>query len=495
MEQKKSMVWIVGDSTVSPFTDAYFYPRYGWGTKIQEFLDGDKWEVRNLAISGRSTISFMKDENYQILLDGMKPGDVLLVGFGHNDEKLEKERFTSPVGNYKTEGSFAWSLYENYVSKARKAGCTTILCTPIVRRTKDGVWRMSNLHLTEPVGEYPGGDYPEAIRKLGKECQIPVIDMTEITKAEYEKMGPEETIYLHAWNSSKAISVDNTHTNVWGGLRNAYYVMKSVKEMDVKELEPAEAETVKRLAEAILPEKTAQIPGKKYLCSNPEYKAAEFDSNLKQSEYWSDYKEFKGTVFGSVGEKTESLKEKYRMGEDKEGNLHMQALNNNGKIADGEDGLAIYYVRIPSSKNFMLSARLCINDVSMNDQVSFGLMVRDDIYVDQWTADLLGDYVAAGPLKLTRMQAGRAWNNFARKSGKLVSGGTLKKQYAAGDVVEVSIQGTQDGYTCRFGEEEAISAGFDFQLTSVDPEHVYVGMFAARNCDVTFSKVKLVISE
>ena len=36
-----------------------------------------------------------------------KQGDYLLIGFGHNDEKTEKERYTSPVGDYMTEGTFA----------------------------------------------------------------------------------------------------------------------------------------------------------------------------------------------------------------------------------------------------------------------------------------------------------------------------------------------------------------------------------------------------
>lgn len=47
----------------------------------------------------------------------MKQGDYLLIGFGHNDEKTEKERYTSPVGDYMTEGTFANTLYVNYIRK------------------------------------------------------------------------------------------------------------------------------------------------------------------------------------------------------------------------------------------------------------------------------------------------------------------------------------------------------------------------------------------
>ena len=81
-------------------------------------------------------------------MDSMTSGDYLLVGFGHNDEKAEDGRYTDPNGAYTTEGSFANSLYENYVKPAQEKGVTVILCTPIVRRTATGEWSSSNLHIT-----------------------------------------------------------------------------------------------------------------------------------------------------------------------------------------------------------------------------------------------------------------------------------------------------------------------------------------------------------
>lgn len=56
----------------------------------------------------------------------------------------------------------------------------------------------------------------------------------------------------------------------------------------------------------------------------------------------------------------------------------------------------MYYKKIPADRPFILRAKAVIHDYFLNDQVSFGLMVRDDCYVDKTTADILGDYVAAG---------------------------------------------------------------------------------------------------
>jgi len=479
----KSTIWVIGDSTVSSFHDAYYYPRYGWGTKLRQFFDKERFDVKNLALSGRSSLSYRKEENYQILMEGMKSGDFLFIGFGHNDEKMEEARFTSPVGDENTEGSFAHSLFVNYVVPAREKGCQAILCTPIVRRPAGGCWMSEHLHQTETNGTFAGGNYPEVIRKMGKRLNIPIVDMTALTKAVYDAMGPEETLFLHAWNSSKPVSVDNTHTNEWGAFYNAWLVAKAVKDAQIE-----------GLSEYVLDSELVQAPSKELLHPNPAYKEAVFEPNVKQSEFWEDYKCFKGTVFGSIGEEGVFKKENFVLEKDKDGNLHMAVLENKGKIAATEDGIAMYYTKIPSDAEFTLSAKVTIHKLELNDQVSFGLMVRDEIYIDTWMADILGDYVAAGPLKLTQMKGGMAWNNFARKSSVLIKGGTLKNRYQPGDSIQVEIRGTQDGYTCRFGEEEAISGGFDFKLTSIDPAHVYAGMFVVRNCDVTFSEIQLVIN-
>jgi hypothetical protein len=427
------------------------------------------------------------EPQYLELTNGMKQGDFLIIGFGHNDEKTESGRFTNANGTYQEKGSFACSLYENYIKKAQVAGCKVILCTPIVRRTADGSWKAQDLHVTQTTSEFPGGDYPEAIRILGKELSIPVVDMTEITKRLYDQLGSQETIFLHAWPSDKKISVDNTHTNIWGARVNAYHVLKEIKRLEVA-----------GLAQHIIGlEKDAPVPEKeKYLESNPEYIPTVYSGELKDSLLWKDVDGWKGTVFGDIME--QPTKEHFTLEEAKgievngasaRRGMRIAVRNSVGKIAGVSDGLAMYYKKVPVSASFTLTAKAVIHDYFSNDQVSFGLMVRDDMYIDKATADVLGDYVAAAPLMLTHGE--HAWNCFARKSGVLTQGGECRNAYKPGDVVDLKIEGTTDGYACTFGKEETITGGFDFKLTSIDPEYVYVGMFVARNADVTFLDVDL----
>ncbi|OUM67894.1 carbohydrate esterase family 12 protein [Piromyces sp. E2] len=235
--KKPITFWVLGDSTLSEFIDSegngsYYYKKYGYGTQLHNYFD-DNVTIQNLAFSGASSKSFLELPNYQTFLEGIKSGDYLTFGFGHNDEKREEARFTDPNGDYKTKGSFANSLYENYIKIAMERNATVILTTPIVRRTDDPNWTSSKLHITTDKDGYPGGDYPQAIRDLGKELNIPVIDMTVITKDLYDSFGVENTLNLHAWKNSDPSSVDNTHLNSWGSKYIAYIFTRMIKKDNI----------------------------------------------------------------------------------------------------------------------------------------------------------------------------------------------------------------------------------------------------------------------
>lgn len=482
-------LWVVGDSTLSAFDDKYFYPRYGYGTMLDRYLD-DEIRVENLALSGRSSKSYLEEPEYQKLLNGMGEGDFLLMGFGHNDEKAEAGRFTDGQGDYRAEGSFAHSLYANYICPAMKAGCQPILATAIVRRCATGTWDPQDLHVTQDVGEFKGGDYAQIVRGLSQDLaekeqiRVPVVDMTAMTRKLYEELGPEQTIYLHAWPSDNVLSVDNTHTNIWGARVNAYMVLQTVRNLGIAGL----SEHVTGL------EKDAPYPAKEtYLVPNENYVPTVFSADLPDSRLWKDYVDdrgnrFRGTAFGDLFLKPEEIQNNFVLETTETGGMHIAAKNNHGKISLVTEGIAMYYRAVSTQKNFRLSAAIRIQDYFSNDQVSFGLMVRDDMYIDKVTPDILGDYVAAAPLYLTKKA--EAVNCFARKNGLLVQGGTVTREYRPGDVVSVRLQSTSDGYMAQFGDEKQITGGFDFKLTAIDPEHVYVGMFAARNADVIFENIE-----
>lgn len=483
----RPVVWVVGDSTVSAFQDhTYYYPRYGWGTQLNRYLKNVK--VENLAISGTSSLSFSFTENYKTLLAGMKEGDYLLIGFGHNDEKTEAERFTDPAGGIGDDGSFQNSLYKRYIKKAQDAGATPVLCTPIVRRNKNNQYDGTSGHITQTQvtdkGVYPGGDYAQAIRDLGAATGVTVLDLTRRTKEIYEQSGAEGVKNRHAWTSSKEISIDDTHTNIYGAACNAWIIADEV----MKSGNP-----IKRFVKPDYAQPSPEI-----LEVNPEYQERTYARVDGVSAIWPVSGPWKGTVFGNVGGKEKINKDNFTLESVENEALHIRAgvFTSNesgtgiGKISTPNEGLAMYYQAIPSTQNFTLSADVKINKLVPNNQVSFGIMVRDDMYLDLAADETLGDYVAAGPLGLA---SSVQTNSFARKNGVLIKGGTAAKTYGIGDTVHVTVRKTDDGYTCIYGENDPVTAGFDFKLTSIDPEYVYAGLFACRNADVTFSNINLTL--
>ena len=481
-------LWVVGDSTAAEFDDTtYYYPRYGWGTQLFRYFPGIS--VVNLAVSGTSTLSFSQTAQYQRLLREMKTGDYLLIGFGHNDEKPETARYTNPNTSITTPGSIQYYLYEYYIRPAQEAGVNPILCTPIVRRDPGNNYTGASGHITAPQttidGTFEGGDYAKAIRRTGVAKSVPVLDLTRRTRDIYTRLGAQGVKDRHARSSLREASIDNTHTSLYGAACNAWLI--------ADELSRSSSTLKNYLAE------TVAEPDPSILTVNPLYQERAFRRPDGESARWPTIKGWKGTVFGDI-DAYEYLNDVYftlspyademvwmRAGRFLE-NDSSAAEARVGKISATTDGIAMYYQAIPSDRNFTLSADVTIYRLDPNNQASFGLMVRDDIYLDTVTSDTLGDYVAAGPLMLG---SDAPWNCFARKSGVLTQGGDTSRIYRPGEIVHIEIRKTSDGYTCTFGDNPPVSAGFDFPLTAIDSEYVYAGMFVARSADVTFWNVNL----
>lgn len=484
--QADTTLWVVGDSTVCSFTDKYYMPRYGWGTQLGNYLNYHV-TVENLAVSGTSSKSFLQNANYQTLLDGMQAGDYLIIGFGHNDEKTGDATFTDGNGDYQTAGSFANNLYENYVKKAQEKGVEVVLVTPIARRSALNDYSGENGHVTAT------GDYAKAIRDMGSALNIPVCDLTAQTIAlnmqvDTDSDTENDTKYMHAWTSKKETSVDNTHTNLFGAAVNAYLIAGDLKDST----SGLKAYLKKNLADPM-----NSVAAWKEKSINADYVEPVYTQPATTSEKWPSYKDSNGNVWYASLFGASVSDSKTTMGADANSNMNISVTNNGGKIAASQDGIAMYYVRIPVGSSFSLKADVTVNSYNTagkpSAQSAFGLMVRDDMYVDVVNGDLMGDYVVAG----TSFQKANllGYNTYARKNGTLTySGGPLAAAPAAGETVSLEIASTTDGYSAKYGDNAAVIEGYDFALNSIDGDYVYVGMFVSRCVDISVSNIVLTIN-
>ena len=86
-------IYICGDSTAASYTPEKA-PITGWGQVLGQFLPGV--EIINHAFAGRSSKSFLAEGRLQPVEEHIRPGDLLLIQFTHNDRNPRPERHTDP---------------------------------------------------------------------------------------------------------------------------------------------------------------------------------------------------------------------------------------------------------------------------------------------------------------------------------------------------------------------------------------------------------------
>ncbi len=149
-------------------------PETGWGEALQQYFDVDQVRVENHARNGRSTRTFLEEGRWQAIVDRLQEGDYVLIQFGHNDESKEKvDRYTPP-------DDFRRNL-ARFVDDARARKAIPVLLTPVRRRKFDDAGRLVDTH----------GEYPDLVRAVAAEKQVPLLDMHQRSAAVLERFGPE----------------------------------------------------------------------------------------------------------------------------------------------------------------------------------------------------------------------------------------------------------------------------------------------------------------
>ncbi|MDE5566061.1 MAG: hypothetical protein K2I77_03645, partial [Anaeroplasmataceae bacterium] len=482
-------LYVVGDSTLASFSDSYYYPRYGYGTQLSNFFD-KKITVNNLALSGRSSKSFISEANYRTLTNSLSSGDYLLIGFGHNDEKSDdNERFTDASKPITDVTSFKYSLYEYYIKLAIEKGATPILCTPIVRADKNNNYNAANGHVTST------GDYAKAIVELGEEKDVTVVNLRDLTKEKYTELGYNEAIYYHAIVSGKkdgtelvpdVNSVDGTHLNIYGAKYVAYLVASTLKQSN---------NVLGKYVLSDIKEPTKDTD----LSQNPnytfvDYKAPTLTSYNPASHFKTTTSGWYGTAFGDCGGTPTSAGNGYTATETSEGvfKVGQTASSAKGKFASAGDGFAFLFQQVSKEKNFEITVDAKVLTSASTNQAAFGLMIRDDCYINQSVNKVVitSNYLTAG--LVTASQGMNAL--FYRENSALVTNqNSISEQYQVDDTAQFKITrlGQSITTTVIYKGKTYSETKFDFDLFAVDQGFMYIGMFATRGTVVEFTNVSL----
>ena len=205
-------IYIIGDSTVEDNQP----PFRGWGWALPKYVK-EGVEVKNHALSGRSTRSFREEGLWDPVEKGLSAGDLLLIQFGHNDEK-DDERHTDPDTTFPENLRF-------YCHAALEKGAQPVLLTPVSRRFFVGGGSMLYTH----------GEYPRAVRQTAAEDGIPLIDLKADSRELYLSLGEEKTAELFVrlkpgeHPDFPEGHDDKTHFNAYGAKMICALVVKEMR--------------------------------------------------------------------------------------------------------------------------------------------------------------------------------------------------------------------------------------------------------------------------
>jgi len=183
-----STVFLLGDSTV---TDQPAEPAASWGQMLPAFFTPDI-AIANHAESGETMKSFMTELRFAKVLELARPGDWALIQFGHNDQKP----------NWPQTYAAAETTYRDYlrtwIAEFRQRGVTPVLVSSPERR----FWTGTKIRPTL-------SDYAAAVKAVGAELKVPVLDLNAMSTAFYEALGPDRAPLAFNDNGKDATHHDN----------------------------------------------------------------------------------------------------------------------------------------------------------------------------------------------------------------------------------------------------------------------------------------------
>jgi rhamnogalacturonan acetylesterase len=219
-------LFIIGDSTVKNGSGAGADGLWGWGDPIGEFFDKTKINVKNKALGGRSSRTYQSEGLWDKVLADLKPGDFVLMQFGHNDGgPLDKGRARASLhgvgeetqevvmettGKKEVVHTYGWYM-RKYIADAKAKGATPIVLSPVPRNMwKDGKVARST-------------DYGKWAADAAKAGDAAFVDLNGIIADKYDPLGPEKVL------AEYFTAADHTHTSVAGAKLNAACVIEGLK--------------------------------------------------------------------------------------------------------------------------------------------------------------------------------------------------------------------------------------------------------------------------
>ncbi|MDQ6677025.1 MAG: rhamnogalacturonan acetylesterase [Acidobacteriota bacterium] len=219
-------LFLVGDSTVRNGKGEGDGGQWGWGEPLAHYFDSAKIDVQNRAAGGTSSRTYMTSGRWAKVLSELKPGDFVLMQFGHNDGGAlddpsrargtikgagsETKEIDNPItGQHEVVHTYGWYL-KRYIEETRAKGAIPMVCSPVPRK----IWRDGAIAATP-------GSYATWASDVASSEHVSFLDLAGIIAHHYNALGPEKVNALFA--------DEHTHTTRAGAELNAACVVEALK--------------------------------------------------------------------------------------------------------------------------------------------------------------------------------------------------------------------------------------------------------------------------
>jgi lysophospholipase L1-like esterase len=203
---KLPTVYLLGDSTVA---DQSGEPYASWGQMLTALFKPTV-AVANHAQSGETFRDSLARRRLDKILSTLQPGDTVLLQFGHNDQKQQKDG----SGNAQTYQAELRQHAEAILAR----GGVPVVVSSMERRNFDPQTGKLRPSLTE---------YANAARAVAQDMKLAFIDLNAMSIRFYETLGPERSQAAHPMNNGK---LDNTHHNNYGATQLARLIALGLRE-------------------------------------------------------------------------------------------------------------------------------------------------------------------------------------------------------------------------------------------------------------------------
>jgi lysophospholipase L1-like esterase len=219
-------LFLIGDSTVRNGRGDGAKGQWGWGEPIVEYFDRAKINVVNRAVGGLSSRTYLTLGHWDRVLAMLKPGDFVMMQFGHNDngplDDTARARGTlkgtgddtreidNPLTKkHEVVHTYGWYL-KKFIADTRAKGATPIVCSLIPRK----IW--TDGRIARDSASYAGW-----AAQVARSEGVGFVDLNERIARRYDELGPEKVEPL--------FGDPHTHTSRAGAELNAEVVVEGLK--------------------------------------------------------------------------------------------------------------------------------------------------------------------------------------------------------------------------------------------------------------------------